>query len=1665
MKAEGDLFVMESVDLSQDLPIAKNVQIGISRDQRYALIACNEPRWGSDSIPGMLPPWATDMPKGRRPSTFIEIAPKTDVNPLPTSNVIPESAPAPAPPTSDVAPATEPAPKPAPPPVAPPPAAAVRLHERMMMSLVELGARLAQRSHSNPAVEHNVRDISHEMEVNAPRRVVVSDRDVATQQSGGSLGLLPQSFSLDQTTKHIELASATVNGFEWLSLLLNAEPVDVERPRKTGPPATRGTEEHDGVKADAQVKVNGSGVDVKEKGIEQPISAGLAGPSQTVFLYALDLKTLQRVALDSDAIVPTLRMGKLLGMNVSATTDHVVLTGSSGHVLLYQWTKPEIEMVGSWNSNQGDNTSVAFSPDGKRLVVANLRGGVAAWRLDGLEFSQYLRSGNPEWTKCSVNPKDSVFAITTWNRPLEVRNADSGDKLGTCDQAFVRELQWTHEGTRLLMITPQDHEAKVLSPFRYLRIANWTKRETADSVVISASEAVDVGFPVLTLAVSPDDATVVIGGRNGGIVVGTLKGSTWTRDRVLGDQGLTILKLIFDPTGKMLAASTYTGTIQVWSTETWKLLREFSATDVSSITDRNNSVTSSKAPLANAITFGADSQSLLAGFASREVVLWRWTNGIESATATQLLHDAFTSGNDLKVDGTARDWQTESTWLAAAASPDGKYLALGNQSGTIVVLNRDGQLLARWLGHTTGTHQLTFGPQQDQLVSNGFSGQLRRWQLDRLGTSLRELGFAWNPSEPLPPQPRPAPVPVVPKPSIKGPRLAEAPDRRAAEWVIQLGGIAAVRFLDGRESSHSPKNALPAEEFDLIAIDLWGKSTTSDDGLQNLEGLKRLNRYGNNGGGFGAAGMAVLGSISSLRDMDLHGVAVTDEGLGHLANMPYLSSLILSGTKVSDRGMKSLSKIPRLVEVGLDSTPLTDAGIESLRTMKSLKRIGLRGTKVTQAGIEKLSLALTQCRIEWDGGVVEPQDTKAVPTPSPVAPASVAPASVAPAPAVPAPVIPAPLAAFPDQPAVAPAQVTSKSVKEQIFEVKTSGKLDGKRVRGPLVITESNITVDGDGLILTGNEGNPKAFKGVAISAKGVSNVTLKNFKARGWETGLKLVDCDGWTIENCNFSDNFHDPEFGWGENGRRGGIVFERVRKTTLRKNKANNVWDACVLLDSDENTLEDNDFSHTSNTCLKLWHASKNVIRKNVLSHGIRISPGEVHARDSTSVLVESGSNDNRFIENDCTHGGDGIFVRVLNGWCSTGNLFEKNDCSYANNNGFECWARDNVFRNNKANHCSYGFWLGGSDHTVLEGNEASFNGLADGHHNSPHLPDAGHAGIVFMFGPSSHTVARRNTCIGNNGAGLAVIGDLDSQGKKWKAYHWIIENNTLSRNRWGVYIQFADWIDIRANRFDSQNAGGNDNAIADVQAEAGVTRLVVDQRPLPDKAADGKELSVPRPYIEGPTSARVGEEVHFVATSADEFEGQPEFTWDMGDGTRIKTASVNYVFIKPGFYRVGLSVSNAAGANLAWRDFYVVDKREEIGTEGQAAEWSIEDFHERTRSDQQTSQAEFTDDPVERLVGKSATRVVIRPYAGFRAALTYPKTRDAEWSLEGKTKLVFWIKAINEDVTGWQGGPFIVLHGDGDQRCYLEPKPGLDLMRQLDYNEGRDGWRLMEIPLKG
>ncbi|MDX2038936.1 MAG: right-handed parallel beta-helix repeat-containing protein [Isosphaeraceae bacterium] len=602
----------------------------------------------------------------------------------------------------------------------------------------------------------------------------------------------------------------------------------------------------------------------------------------------------------------------------------------------------------------------------------------------------------------------------------------------------------------------------------------------------------------------------------------------------------------------------------------------------------------------------------------------------------------------------------------------------------------------------------------------------------------------------------------------------------------------------------------------------------------------------------------------------------------------------------------------------------------------------------------------------------------------------------------------------------------------ELLEVASDTRLDPAKTYRKIVIKASGVALDGAGARVVAAETLPPAKRrGVGVEARGVSDIAIKDLRVHGFETGLVLDHVERATVSDSDFSDNFHDPDFGWGENGRRGGIVVKDSRGVVLRANKSLRNWDACSLIDSDDCKLVDNDFSHASNVCLRLLHASRNLVEDNRLTHGIRISPGEVHARDSTGVLLENGSDDNRFFRNDVRHGGDGIFIRVLNGWVSKRNLFVENDVSHANNNGFEAWSPENTYIRNKADHCSYGFWLGASDKTVLEGNRACFNGKPDGPHNSPHLPDKGHAGIIFLFGPSSHTVVRNNHCEGNEGAGIALVGAPP----KYLARHWLIEGNSLIDNRWGIYARHADWITLGTNRFQGNRVDfDRDATVANVFEASSAAALPAERRIVP--------------RIEGPKVVSQGVETVFRAAGT--FPESSRVRMSSDDGVIVEAREIRRRFDEPGLRRLGITVESEGSNALAWLDVRVVDAEPEL--EIPAENWSGVDPRSRF---------ELTTDLADPLEGTGSIRAEVSPYGGGRVALVARLPRPIPLDELGRIR--FQIRAQNPNIPGWQGPNPVVRILGGDRSLMLTPK--VDRLAQPDATEDRDSWTRFDFPLAG
>jgi WD40 repeat protein/serine/threonine protein kinase len=229
------------------------------------------------------------------------------------------------------------------------------------------------------------------------------------------------------------------------------------------------------------------------------------------------------------------------------------------------------------------------------------------------------------------------------------------------------------------------------------------------------------------------------------------------------------------------------------------------------------------------------------------------------------------------------------------------------------------------------------------------------------------------------------------------PKPPADPERAAAVWAIGLKG--EVHILSGGTVRIVKTTAdLPNAAFSTLRIELpRGAPVTDADVVKNIPDKNLLVAI-LTGTPVGDETANHLATIPTLTDVHLAVTKVTDAGaiklltslpklrLLNLANTevkgllnasldrhPILEDINLHNTAAGDDTVRSLAKCPKLATLHLSSTKVTDAGLAALEACPSLQYLTLGKTAVTDAGVKKLAAALPLCKIEWDGGTIEPK--------------------------------------------------------------------------------------------------------------------------------------------------------------------------------------------------------------------------------------------------------------------------------------------------------------------------------------------------------------------------------------------------------------------------------------------------------------------------------------------------------------------------------------------------------------------------------------------------------------------------------------------------------------------------------------------------------------------
>jgi parallel beta-helix repeat protein len=267
-------------------------------------------------------------------------------------------------------------------------------------------------------------------------------------------------------------------------------------------------------------------------------------------------------------------------------------------------------------------------------------------------------------------------------------------------------------------------------------------------------------------------------------------------------------------------------------------------------------------------------------------------------------------------------------------------------------------------------------------------------------------------------------------------------------------------------------------------------------------------------------------------------------------------------------------------------------------------------------------------------------------------------------------------------------------------------------------ITRDNITINGNGALFvgTGKQGNGLLIEG--HSDVMVSNLTLQNYYY-----GIAIKDSQRLVIQGCQvtataevpantiFLDIWLPPEKAYGS-----GIFLWNVVEGKILSNDLQHQMNGLLAYGCDDLVIQFNNASYCSGFGFHFYQTCNSLVENNYADYCCRYEPrGERHGHlgaDSTGFLIISGSSKNTFRGNYARLSGDGFFLAGLSplmvlAGCNN-NLFEKNDGSYSPNIAFEAtFSSGNIFRDNRANFCNYGFWCGFSNNSVIENNQIHEN----------------------------------------------------------------------------------------------------------------------------------------------------------------------------------------------------------------------------------------------------------------------------------------------------------------------------------------------------------------------
>jgi WD40 repeat protein/serine/threonine protein kinase len=361
---------------------------------------------------------------------------------------------------------------------------------------------------------------------------------------------------------------------------------------------------------------------------------------------------------------------------IAYSPDDSMVAAGGDFGFLKLWDAQTGEEIAAVKASESPIMALAFSPDGKSLITGGIDGVGRIWNVPQLTVAQTLKSHISQIRGAAYSPLGNLVAT------------------GALDPS--------------------------------VRLWNPTDGSLAREITQGVAEVACVAF-------SPDEKLLAVGYHNPysasifavetGKLVATLEGHT-----------SSILTVAFNPAGTRLITSGYDATIRCWDVGTWQELRAMTGVN-------RNGVTS--------IRYSPDGKTIAAGIGDGRVDFYDAESGFFQKTLTCDDQGAATlsfshDGKRLAIAGSGqavRIWdlitQTEIDHpavpiLCFAASPDGRWLALGKSDGSVDMWDVAAGMSHSSLGGTAHrVGEIAFSPDGLLLATAGDTGEsaIRVWDV------------------------------------------------------------------------------------------------------------------------------------------------------------------------------------------------------------------------------------------------------------------------------------------------------------------------------------------------------------------------------------------------------------------------------------------------------------------------------------------------------------------------------------------------------------------------------------------------------------------------------------------------------------------------------------------------------------------------------------------------------------------------------------------------------------------------------------------------------------------------------------------------------------------------------------------------------------------------